>query len=69
MEMPVKQNVLFLETYTIWPKINGHAYIYMFAFYLSRAVFQSLFQIREILMLQPTLYFLLPLLLSESVSC
>lgn len=68
MEMPVKQNVLFLETYTIWPKINGHAYIYMFAFYLSRAVFQSLFQIREILMLQPT-YFLLPLLLSESVNC
>lgn len=68
MEMPFKQNMLFLETYTIWPKINGHAYIYMFAFYLSRAVFQSLFQIREILMLQPT-YFLLPLLLSESVSC
>lgn len=68
MEMPVKQNVLFLETYTIWPKINGHAYIYMFAFYLSGAVFQSLFQIREILMLQPT-YFLLPLLLSESVNC
>lgn len=59
--MSFKQNVLFLETYTIWPKINGRAYIYMFAF--------CLFQIREILILKPTLYFLLPLLLSDSVSC